>query len=78
MYLPHHRPKNCRRDVLLKMFDLCAEWQMHIDRGHWPDADMLPIRRLDIRIRPGLGPHRRSNFTQHEQYTLLSLWCIFR
>lgn len=78
MYLPHHRPKNCRWDALLKIFDLCAEWQTHIGPGHWPDVDMLSIGQLGVRTHPGLGPHRWSNFTQHEQYTLLSIWCIFR
>ena len=67
-----------RWDALLKMFDLCAEWQTHIGSGNWPDADMLPIGRLGIRTRPGLGPHRWSNFTRDQQYTLLSMWCIFR
>lgn len=67
-----------RWPALLKMFDYCEEWAPHVGPGNWPDADMLPLGRLTVRSRPGLGPERWSNFTLEEQYTVMTLWSIFR
>ncbi|HZO99639.1 MAG TPA: glycoside hydrolase family 27 protein [Terriglobia bacterium] len=51
-------------------------WAPHIEPGHWPDADMLPIGYIGPR--PGLGTARPTRFTRDEQRTLLTLWCIMR
>ncbi len=58
-------------------FDLLNAWSPHASPGAWPDADMLPIGKLSLDDRPH-GPERMTNFTQPEQYTLLTLWCIAR
>lgn len=57
-------------------FDKCAEWAPHIAKGSWPDADMLPLGHLSIRGER--GEDRFTNFTRDEQYTLMTLWSIFK
>ena len=64
-------------ESLIKQFELCNKWSSVSGPGHWPDADMLTLGRLNLRgPNPGLG--RMSNFSQEEQKTLLTLWSIFR
>jgi hypothetical protein len=58
-------------------FDLMNAWSPHMAPGTWPDADMLPIGKISLDDRPH-GPERMTNFTQPEQYTLLTLWTIAR
>ena len=61
---------------LKAQFPLCAKWA-HISKpGSFPDADMLPIGHL--RLRGPFGKPGQSNFTPEEQYTMLTLWSIFR
>lgn len=64
-------------ESLKKQFDLLHSWEKSIGSGHWPDADMIPIGRLNRR-----GPHdgleRESNFTLPEKHTLMTLWSITR
>ncbi len=60
-----------------EQFKLLHDWEDHIGPGHWPDADMIPIGLLNRRG-PGHGTERRSNFTNVEKYTLMSLWAIGR
>ena len=55
------------------MFQRLEAWQTHVQPGCWPDADMLPLGTL--RMWKGGIP---SNLTHDEQYTLMTLWCIFR
>ncbi|WP_258104252.1 NPCBM/NEW2 domain-containing protein [Marinoscillum sp. MHG1-6] len=57
-------------------FGKCAEWAPYITPGSWPDADMLPLGHLSIRGERGAD--RYSNFTKDEQYTLMTLWTIFK
>lgn len=59
---------------LRHMFDLCHNWTGSIKPGHWPDADMLPLGKVGT----GMKKPRFTNFTPDEQYTMMSLWCIFR
>jgi hypothetical protein len=61
---------------LRAQFPLCRAWAPLTVAGHWPDADMLPLGR--IAIRGERGNNRRTNFTQDEQFTHLTLWSIFR
>ena len=64
-------------ESLLKQFELCNKWSSVSGQGHWPDADMLTLGRLNLRgPNPGLG--RMTNFTLEEQKTLMTLWSIFR
>ncbi len=64
-------------EALKKQFERCNLWSNQIVEGHWPDADMIPIGRLNRRG-PISGLERESNFTIIEQRTLMTLWCIFR
>jgi len=56
---------------LLHQVALCEKWAPYTGAGHYPDADMLPLGM----IRQGKSMTR---FTHDEQYTLMTLWCIFR
>jgi alpha-galactosidase len=57
-------------------FDLMKTWQGKVHRGGWPDADMLPLGHIGIRAER--GDDRASLLTHDEQYTLMSMWSIFR
>ena len=57
-------------------FDLMKNWQGKVHAGGWPDADMLPLGHIGIRAER--GNDRPSLLTHDEQYTLMSLWSIFR
>ena len=57
-------------------FDRLALWFPYTNPGSWPDADMLPEGWLGPS--PGWGPPRQSRYTQDEQRTEFSLWCITR
>jgi len=67
-----------RWEDLFNAFEKCNQWSSHSGRGHWPDADMLPIGHIGIRSwEHGLGD-RWTRFTRDEQITLITLWSIFR
>jgi hypothetical protein len=59
---------------LLASFGLLEKWSQYTQRGHWPDADMLPLGRIGIRAER--GDDRKTRFTRDEQRTLMSLWSI--
>lgn len=59
-----------RWGLLQAMFERLDVWTPFRGLGHFPDADMLPIGIIDFT--------RKTNFTQNEQYTLMSLWSIGR
>jgi hypothetical protein len=61
--------------ALYAQFERCKNWAPHSGPGHWPDADMLPFGKI---VRPERGPERMSGFTQDEQYTVMTLWSMFR
>lgn len=63
-------------DSLKSMFELCAQWARFTGPNSWPDADMLPMGRLAIRAER--GEPRETNFTEDEQLTMLTLWCMAR
>ena len=46
-------------------------WNEHRRPGAWPDADMLPLGRLNL-------GERATRFTPEEQRTMMSLWSIAR
>ena len=62
-----------RWDLLKNMFRRCELWQSHVSVGNYPDCDMLPIGMLG----KGFGQERSTGFTREEQYTMMTLWCIF-
>jgi hypothetical protein len=57
-------------------FARAAKWAPFSGPGHWPDADMLPIGRLEPAA--GWGEPRATRLTYAEQRTQLTLWSIFR
>lgn len=61
---------------LKEHFGVFERWNRWRARGAWPDGDMLPLGHIGIRAERGVD--RMSNFTRDEQYTLMSLWTIFR
>ncbi len=62
-------------DDLNKAFGICADWAQYTAPGSWPDADMLPMGKF---IRGERAINRYTNFTHDEQYTLMTLWSIFK
>lgn len=56
-------------------FHVCDKWAPYIAPGNWPDADMLPMGKF---IRGERATNRYTNFTTDEQYTLMTLWSIFK
>ena len=63
------------RDVkhLLK---ISQKWYPYIAPGTWPDCDMIPLGRISIRGER--GEERMTRLTQDEQYSLMTLYTIFR
>jgi alpha-galactosidase len=57
-------------------FEVFERWNKWRTTGAWPDGDMLPLGRIGIRAERG-NP-RMTKFTKDEQYTLMTLWSIFR
>ncbi|MBQ8953961.1 MAG: glycoside hydrolase family 27 protein [Clostridia bacterium] len=63
--------------LLRAMFERAEKWCVHAGPGHWPDADMLPVGAL----RQCYETHpagKWTNFTQAEQRTMMTLWCMMR
>ncbi len=60
---------------VLQMFARCELWQDHVERGCYPDCDMLPLGRIGGGF--GEGQERSTNLTREEQRTLMTLWCVF-
>jgi hypothetical protein len=61
---------------LTRQFGNLAQWSTHVEPGHWPDADMLPLGYLGPI--PGWGEPRHSRFSADEARTLITLWSIAR
>ena len=63
-------------EQLKEHFEVFERWNKWRSAGAYPDGDMLPMGRIGIRAERG-NP-RMTNFTKNEQYTLMTLWSIFR
>ena len=61
---------------LKEHFEVCNRWAPYVSTGAWPDADMLPLGHIGIRAER--GKDRITGFTKDEQYTLMTLFSIFR
>ncbi len=64
--------------ALKKQLFLCREWAPMVTEGHWPDADMLPLGKLNIRTELKDSQERFTNFNKDEQHFMMTLWAIFR
>ena len=58
------------------LLDVTELWYPYIAPGTWPDCDMIPMGRISIRGER--GKDRMTRLTKDEQYTLMTLWTIFR
>lgn len=61
---------------LKEHFSVFERWNKWRAYGAYPDGDMLPMGRIGIRAERG-NP-RMTAFTRDEQYTLMTLWSIFK
>jgi hypothetical protein len=62
--------------MLKDHFNVFERWNRYRVPGAWPDGDMLPLGRIGLRAER--GDPRMTSFSNDEQYTLITLWCIFR
>ena len=58
------------------LMDVAERWYAYIRPGTWPDCDMIPLGR--IAIRGERGEDRQTRLTPDEQYSLMTLFTIFR
>lgn len=63
-------------ESLKRQFEILHTWESYVQPNGWPDADMLPLGHIGIRAER--GDDRSSLLTRDEQYTLITLWSIFR
>jgi hypothetical protein len=61
-------------EPLRHQFELLEKWSPAREPGNWPDADMLQLGWISRRGPE--GHERESRFTEDEQYTHFTLWCI--
>lgn len=61
-------------ELLYGMFERAEKWCVHTGAGHYPDADMLPVGA----ILQDYGEDGWTKFTKDEQFTMMTLWSIFR
>lgn len=61
---------------VVDQFPRAAKWAPLSERGHWPDADMLPLGYLGPS--PGWGKARETQLSHDEQRTMLTLWVMMR
>ena len=57
-------------------FNIFRRWNGYRTTGAWADGDMLPLGHIGIRAER--GHDRMTLLTKDEQYTMMTLWCIFR
>lgn len=62
--------------ALKNQFIVLENWAGLGGEGSYPDGDMLPLGRIGLRAERGEA--RWSGFTKDEQYTLMTLFAIFR
>ena len=60
-------------DQVSYLFEKCNQWSPYITTGAWPDCDMIPLGRISLKNSP-----RYSKLTKDEQYSLMTLFSIFR
>ncbi|MCD8262103.1 MAG: glycoside hydrolase family 27 protein, partial [Bacteroides sp.] len=63
------------RDIT-HLLDVSQKWYPYIKPDTWPDCDMIPLGRISIRGER--GEDRMTRLSRDEQYTLMTLFTIFR
>ncbi len=61
---------------LTHLIHVAEKWYPYIQKGTWPDCDMIPLGRISIRGER--GEDRLSRLTKDEQYVLMTFFSIFR
>jgi alpha-galactosidase len=61
---------------LKEHFEVFERWNKWRSYGAYPDGDILPLGHIGIRAE--IGDPRMTSFTRDEQYTLMTLWSIFK
>jgi hypothetical protein len=61
---------------LKNQFTILKRWTGIASKGAYPDGDMLPLGKIGLRAER--GEPRWSGFSRDEQYTLMTLYSIFR
>lgn len=61
---------------ITNLLDISQKWYPYIAPGTWPDCDMIPLGRISIRGER--GKDRMTRLTSDEQYTLMTLFAVFR
>ncbi|KAK9670801.1 Alpha galactosidase C-terminal beta sandwich domain [Popillia japonica] len=56
--------------------EVAQDWYPYIAPGTWPDCDMIPLGRISVRGER--GEDRMTRLTPDEQYSLMTLFTIFR
>jgi hypothetical protein len=62
--------------ALKNQFTILDNWAGLGGKGYYPDGDMLPLGKIGLRAER--GEPRWSGFAKDEQYTLMTLFAIFR
>jgi hypothetical protein len=58
------------------LMEISQRWYPYITPGTWPDCDMIPLGRISIRGER--GEDRMTRLTEDEQYSLMTLFTIFK
>lgn len=58
------------------LIGVAQQWYPYIAPGTWPDCDMIPLGRISIRGER--GEDRMTRLTPEEQYSLMTLFTIFK
>ena len=61
---------------VVHLLDVAQGWYPYIAPGTWPDCDMIPLGRISVRGEVGVD--RMTRLTRDEQYSLMTLFTIFR
>lgn len=61
---------------IIHLMNVCQKWYPYIEPGTWPDCDMIPLGRISIRGER--GEDRMTRLTKDEQYSLMTLFTIFK
>lgn len=63
-------------DDVTHLLDVAQKWYPYIAPGTWPDCDMIPLGRISVRGER--GEDRMTRLTHDEQYSLMTLFTIFK
>ncbi len=62
---------------LSHQFELVKKWLRYAKPGRWGDLDMIPFGKIGLHSYGG-GVEKKCRFSEDEQCTMMTLWCMFR